>query len=313
MNDATKRALVIAETLDASASKIGEAIPARLNLPASRVIRIAKQAININPSLADCTGQSIANACMKAAADGLVCDGREAALVPYKRRKDRDEWMEAQYIIMYRGMIKMMYRSEHVAAVEIVNVYENEFNDPERWDYARGLNPVIMHRPLLQNKERGQVAAIYSIVTMRGGQKSANVMTIEDVLDTVGQRPLQINPLWKLEKGGKQTHNYIEMARKTVLRAHAKLLPFESDISAAFDDHGSSFDDAYDPDPDAAPGEPEIQVPRGKVKGAAAAKLNQKGPQPPAERMDPETGELSPDDDGRDDASDGQSMQTDLI
>lgn len=279
------RALTLATRLDEAATRITEAVPQRLAMPAERVIRIAKQAINGNPQLAECTIPSVVNACIKAAADGLVCDGREAALVPFK---GRGGVYEAQYIPMYRGLIKMMYRSGFVSTVAVHGVYQAEYDDPERWDYQKGDQERIMHRPILL-EERGKIVLFYAIVGMRDGSKVHKVMSIPEIMETVG-RAATINPLWKLPDDGRQTHNWQEMCKKTPLRAVSKLLPFESDIAAAFDDHGATFDE-YEPDTEAGPGEPEIQPPR-KKKGAAAEKLNPK-PAPAAEQFDAETGELA--------------------
>lgn len=276
------RALIIAEQLDENAVRIAEAAPGK-NLPSARVIRIAKQAINKNKLLSECSAGSIVNSCIMAAADGLVCDGREAALVPYKKNvKGKDgkwtEIFEAQYIPMYRGLIKMMHRSGLVSTVEVATVYQNEYDSPDHWQYERGDGGFIKHKPILL-EERGRPVLFYAVVTMRDGGRSRHVMSIADIYRAIGKAK-DINPLWKTE----YTHNWEEMCKKTPLRALSKTLPFESDIAAAFDDHGVNGD--YEPDTDAEPGEPEIQRPRKKA-GAAAAKLN-----PKTIDHDPETGEV---------------------
>lgn len=262
------RALIIAEQLDLASLKIGEAVPTTLKMPSERVIRIAKQAINGNATLSQCSANSVVSSCIKAASDGLVCDGREAALVPFKNKAGN---YEAQYIPMYRGLIKLMYRSGLVSTVEVGTVYQNEYDDEDRWQYERGDAGYIKHKPILIG-DRGAAVLFYAVVAMRDGGRSRHVMSVSDIYRAVG-RARENNPLWKIEG----SHNWEEMCKKTPLRALSKTLPFDSDISAAFDDHGAGrVEDGYDPDPDAQPGEPEFQRPRRKVAGAAAAKLNPK-------------------------------------
>ncbi|PWT89284.1 MAG: hypothetical protein C5B54_09215, partial [Acidobacteria bacterium] len=49
-----------------------------------RFKRIIFTTIQDNPDLRRCDPQSILSVCMHAAQDGLMLDGREAAMVPYK-------------------------------------------------------------------------------------------------------------------------------------------------------------------------------------------------------------------------------------
>src|SRR3954449_6146071 len=56
------------------------------SLPSDKFIRTIQTAISLNPDIAEADKNSVLGACMKAAADGLVLDGREATLTIYNSK-----------------------------------------------------------------------------------------------------------------------------------------------------------------------------------------------------------------------------------
>jgi len=94
-------------------------------------------------------------------------------------------------------------------------VYERD-----QFDYELGDDPHIRHRPYL-GPERGKLIAVYSIARLKDGEKSYEVMAVDE-----------IEAIRKLSKAGKGPWDefYPEMARKTVARRHAKSLPMSSDL-----------------------------------------------------------------------------------
>lgn len=66
-------------------------------------------AVQSNPALLSADRQTLFQACMKCAQDGLLPDGREAALVIFRTKKkidNRDVWVDAvQYMPMVAGVI----------------------------------------------------------------------------------------------------------------------------------------------------------------------------------------------------------------
>src|SRR4029077_9162978 len=62
------------------------ALPA--HIPAERFIRVLMTAVQNNPKLLACNKQSFFNAAMRCAQDGLLPDGREAAIVPFGDNED---------------------------------------------------------------------------------------------------------------------------------------------------------------------------------------------------------------------------------
>ena len=67
-------------TLEKMADKFNEALPPHIDV--NKFISVAKLALNKNPKLLDLDRNSLMQTFMKAAQDGLLLDGREAAAVP---------------------------------------------------------------------------------------------------------------------------------------------------------------------------------------------------------------------------------------
>ncbi|WP_244627719.1 recombinase RecT [Microvirga tunisiensis] len=165
-------------------------------------------AIQGNMDLLRCDRKSLFNACMKAAQDGLLPDGREGAIVPYKG--------EATWMPMIGGIRKKVRNSGEISSWDVHAVYENDL-----FEFELGDDPYIKHRPALSNK--GKLIAVYSVAVLKGGEKSRDVMSIEDV-EKIRAKSRSKNGPWA------DPTFYPEMAKKTVARRHSKVLPMSSDL-----------------------------------------------------------------------------------
>jgi hypothetical protein len=92
-------------------------------------------------------------ACYKAAQDGLLPDGREAALVTFNTRKqDRGrQWetmKQVQYMPMVYGLRKKILQSGDVVALEVGVVYKIE-KENGYFRYEVGTEPPLNHAPML--------------------------------------------------------------------------------------------------------------------------------------------------------------------
>ncbi|QIG46663.1 recombinase RecT [Nordella sp. HKS 07] len=197
------------------------ALPAHIKI--ERFQRVIMTAIQTNPALLNCDRRSLWNACMRAAQDGLLPDGREGAIVPY-RIMGR---LTAQWIPMVAGLRKKARNAGEISTWSCYCVHEKD-----EFSFELGDDPHIRHRPYL-GPERGKVIAAYSIAKLKDGERSYEVMAIDEI-DA-------IRKLSKAEKGPWDTFPE-EMMRKTVLRRHAKSLPFSSDL----DDLVRRDDELYD-------------------------------------------------------------------
>lgn len=197
---------VVREQLSKMETEISSALPA--HIPVERFNRVVMTAIQGNPKLLECNRRSLFNSCMKAAQDGLLPDGREGAIVPYKA--------DAQWLPMIGGLRKKARNSGEIATWDVHAVYEND-----NFDFELGDNPFIRHKPTLDVK--GKLIAVYSIATLKSGEISRDVMSVHDV-EAVRTKSRGTNTPWA------DPVFYPEMAKKTVAKRHAKVLPTSTDL-----------------------------------------------------------------------------------
>lgn len=179
-------------------------------------------AMRNKPDIMKCSATSIITGCMMAAIDGVELDGKEAALVPSNNKvvdfaTGRESWRkDARYNIMVAGIRKQIIRGNLIRDVQTTVVYQNE-----KFEYERGLNPKLVHVPILDSEKRGPPVGAYSVAWFKdGGMPSFEVMNKNEIMAVKDMG--QSGPVWK-----KPTEISTEMWRKTVLRRHRKALPGE--------------------------------------------------------------------------------------
>jgi recombination protein RecT len=242
------------------------------SIPSDKFVRTVQTAITLNPDLAQADKNSVLTACMKAASDGLVLDGREAALTIYNtKQKDGSYKKMAQYIPMVAGIIKRVRNSGEVARLNAFVRYEND-----EFHVAYGLEMKLEHKPNFEDP--GKPLGAYAVCLFKDGESDFEYMSSKQILNIAGQgkNADQYDPA----KG----KNFGEWWRKTAIRRLSKRLPVDSDIARVveridddFDfksggrDHGPLVDEDG-----VVIDHPEAEKPAGKTRGAAAAKLNPK-------------------------------------
>ena len=173
-------------------------------LPTDKFVRTCITAINKNPKLAECTQESLFGSIISLAQGGIEADGYHAHLIPYGRT--------CTPVIDYKGLIEMMYRTGLVASVNGYVVKEND-----EFEWSPGEKPV--HK--VKGGKRGVTTAAYTIVTMKDGTQSVEVM-FADEIDAIKNRS-------KAGSSGPWKTDYDEMAKKTVLKRHSKWVPIASE------------------------------------------------------------------------------------
>ena len=188
--------------INALAPQFTALLPADVSPEKFREVVLA--AIRRMPALLNCDRQSLFNACLNAAQDGLMPDGREGAIVP---RKGKANWQP-----MILGIYKRVKTSGSVASISANVVY-----DGEPFDVLLGDDERIVHRRDMSRVADGNEAAVYAIAVLKDGTREREVMTWDQVM-TVRQTSATPNDgPWVTSPG--------EMARKTVVRRLAKRLP----------------------------------------------------------------------------------------
>lgn len=215
----------------------------------NRFKKIVLTTLSLNTNLYNCDRRSLMSSCMKAAADGLVLDGREAAIITFRAKNGPNK---AQYIPMVAGVIKKVRQSGEVSVFNAQLVYEND-----KFKAVYGLNPTLEHEPLLDG-ERGAVRGCYAVCRFKDGNSDYEYMTKADI-EAIRNRG-------KARNSGPWATDWGEMARKTLLHRLAKRLPMATDAQNTM----SRIEDLYDLDsPD-----PNYVEPTTKKRGAGAAALN---------------------------------------
>lgn len=237
-------------------------------IPVERFIRTTLTAVQMNPALLNGDRRSLLGACMKAAQDGLLCDGREAALVQYGQ--------QVQYMPMVGGILKKIRNSGELASISAHVVY-----DKDHFDYELGDDESIKHKPFL-GEDRGKPIAVYAIAKTKDGAVYREVMSVGDVEKVRGAS--------RAGKSGPWVQWWDEMARKTVIRRIAKRLPSSADLDSVIesDNEASGFvqierRDSIDVSPASTPAE---------EKKAPLSRLKKSMGQSEAPALDLETGEI---------------------
>jgi recombination protein RecT len=189
------------------------ALPSNVSADAFRNAAIV--AAQDNPGIIQCNAESVFKSIRKLAAAGLVPDGREAALVPFKGT--------CTAIPMVQGLIKMARRSGDVKDIRAHIVYQNEL-DQGRFTYRIGDDEQLEHDPILFD-ERGDVVGTYAIAKLKDGTLVREFMSIDDVERI---RRGAASQGGSAQPKGIWANHYNEMVKKTVIRRLVKRL----DLSA---------------------------------------------------------------------------------
>lgn len=246
-------------------------------IPVEKFIRTTLTAVQMNPELLSADRRSLLGACMKAAQDGLLLDGREAAPVIFNTKDGK----KVQYMPMVGGILKKIRNSGELASISANVVYDKDF-----FEYELGDDERIVHKPFL-GADRGQQLAVYAVAKTKDGAIYREVMSVADVE--------KVRAASRAGKFGPWADWWDEMAKKTVIRRMAKRLPSSADVDQVFesDNDASGFDQIERRAPVNITPEPEAQAtPLSRLKRSMGT-------------VDADTGEVLP----AEEAQDAQAAQ----
>jgi phage RecT family recombinase len=231
--------------LDAYTPNLKDALPA--DIPVERFKRVLITAVSTNPDLLYADRRSLFNAAMRCAVDGLIPDGRQAALVTFRtdvKTRDPQTGIDhvrkmdvATYMPMLAGLRERMRKSGEVASAVAEAVFERDV-----FSYRLGDDPYIEHRPPPLGEPRGQVIGAYAIIRLKNGEVIRDVMDRPMIEAARNVSRAKNSPMW--------TNFYWEGAKKSVLRRASKQAPFSSELRRVID----RDDEAPEIGPDATPG-----------------------------------------------------------
>ena len=199
-------------------ANLQQALPA--NVDVQRFVRTAINAIQTHPQqdkLLNCDKRTLFVACQKAAADGLVLDGREATLVAYFNKKKGTN--DIGYIPMVQGLVKTARNSGEIANLYAEVVYQND-----SFTYSPGVDLEPIFNPDWFSDDRGPAKGAYAVVTLKTGEKVTAILPKSRILKIAsgGNNAYQYDP----ENGA----HFSEWWKKTAIKNVLKYAPKSAEL-----------------------------------------------------------------------------------
>jgi recombination protein RecT len=268
----TTKALKPIEALRATINRMEPEFKSALppHIPAEKFIRVVMTAIQGNLELLNADRHSLIRACTMAAQDGLLPDGREAALVIYNLKGVPT----VRYTPMIGGVLKKVRNSGELASIDSHVVYaddEFDFYVDENGEHVR-------FRPALED-DRGERRLAFAVARTKDGGFYIEVMTAAQVL--------AVKDVSRAKNAGPWASEFEdEMWRKTVIRRLSKRLPMSTDLDTVI----RRDDDLYDLSGKDAPAN---EAPKGPARLAKIIESQKEPPAPPQPEQEPEGMEVA--------------------
>lgn len=187
-------------------AELEKALPEHVRF--ERFERVLGSALARNQDLLSCDRASLFTAISQCAADGLMPDGREAALVKFST--------QVAYMPMVEGLLKLARQSGEIASIAANVVYDGD--KFEYWVDETGEH--MEHRPTFGRK-KGAIVATYAMARTKDGEAIIQVMDTDDIE--------QIRKVSRNRDKGPWKDWYAQMAIKSAIRRLFKRLPKSTD------------------------------------------------------------------------------------
>lgn len=208
--------------LAAMDSQLAAALPPGIKVDFFK--RIVLTAVSETPDLLACDRRSLFTACLRCAADGLIPDKREAALVKFESKNGP----VVQYMPMCYGLMKKVRNTGLVGQISAHVVYSNE-----EFAFALGDNEGLVHVPRFS--DRGKPVCAYMIAKDRDGQIiHREVMSYEEI------EKIRACSRWKDQ--GPWVNWWEEKARVAVIKRGCKYLPSSVEVSDVIEHDNEEYD-----------------------------------------------------------------------
>lgn len=191
--------------------QIAEILPKHIS--PERVLRFAMLAVNKQPKLLLCTGESIVQSIMQAASLGLDFGGilGEAYLIPYKT--------ECKLMPGYRGYINLARNSGEIRSISADVIYSHD-----QLVYQKGTEPLLIHKPDIDAvREDKDIRAAYMVAELMDGGHHVELLTRQEIekAKSCSRGAGDSDSPWRKW--------YSEMAKKTAIRRGCKFLALSSE------------------------------------------------------------------------------------
>jgi len=238
----------IFQYLDDARVKQGIAAVAGKYLTAERMLRLCVMAVKKTPKLAACDPATVLGAMMTSAALDLEPNTvqQQAFLIPYstRRKLPNGQWgdvLECQFQIGYRGFITLAYRSPRVKRLMAEAIHAGD-----HFKHRLGSGTFLEYEKALV--DRGALIGAFSYVQLEDGGEVACVLPLEEVLKIRGRSETYKTLVRYVENAQTDQDRAKaqaklddtpwvlwedDMAAKSAIKKHAKLLPIASNDALA--------------------------------------------------------------------------------
>lgn len=202
--------------LTAMAPEFRNALPSHIK--PEKFQRVVMTVVQQQPDLLNADRRSLLASCTKCAADGLIPDGREAALVIFNTKTKDGGWEKrVQYMPMLAGLQKRARNTGEIAGIEAHVIYEND-----EFTWIQGTDSALKHIPKFPGP-RGKMIGAYAIARFKDGSApQVEVMDVEEIQ--------KVRNVSRSKDKGPWVDWFEEMARKTVFRRLSKWLPANAEV-----------------------------------------------------------------------------------
>jgi len=171
--------------------------------------RVTLTALQRSPDLLACDRKSLFESVMQCAQDGLIPDGREAALTKFGQK--------VAYMPMVAGILKKIRQSGDLVTITAQMVYQ--MDDFQYWIDDEGEH--LKHTPEMI-RDAGEPLAVYAMARTKDGGVYIEVLRMSDVQ--------KIRASSRGGNGGPWAQWTDQMAKKSAIRRLAKRLPMSTDL-----------------------------------------------------------------------------------
>lgn len=187
------------------------AMPKHMNI--DRMLGLALTACQRNPKLLECHPATLGGAILMCATWGVEPIGAGGAwLVPFMNNKKNR--LEVQFIIDYRGLVKIAKNSGEVNKVEWHPVHKKD-----SFSCQYGTSPQIHHIPWTGEGDAGEVTHVYAVGFLKDGTSQFVVMPKSEALKAKSRSKATYDGPWVTDE--------VEMMLKTSVRRLCKQLPMQ--------------------------------------------------------------------------------------
>ena len=174
--------------------------------------RVVLNAINTTPAVLKCSAGTIRRAILKCAQLGLMPDGDQAAIVPYKGK--------AQLIVGYKGKLDLARE-----AIPGISIVVNAVTKDDLWEYEEGMKPILRHIPAEEGEycTEKNFRACYILAWMPGNNQPERVVLYKKEID-------YIRRTYSHSSSESWIKEYAEQAKKTAINRMGKRLPIRSGL-----------------------------------------------------------------------------------